>query len=77
MTIVELQKNVDSHLGISGDNGRFRITVAKEGMIWTAKESPKYSFVYLFLHTGSIHMITSSCKKVVFFTVYGSDCTPS
>ena len=43
MTTAELQKNVDSHLGISGDNGRFRITVAKEGMIWAAKESPTYS----------------------------------
>lgn len=43
MTTAELQKNVDSHLGVSGDNGRFRITVAKEGMIWAAKESPKYS----------------------------------
>jgi len=43
MTTAELQKNVDSHLGISGDSGRFKITVAKEGMIWAAKESPKYS----------------------------------
>ena len=37
MTTTELQKNVDSHLGISGDNGRFKITVAKEGMTWTPK----------------------------------------
>lgn len=44
MTTAELQKNVDSHLRISGDNGRFRITVAKEGMIWTPKESLKYSY---------------------------------
>ncbi|MFZ0514935.1 MAG: MBL fold metallo-hydrolase [Candidatus Nitrosopolaris sp.] len=43
MTTAELQKNVDSHLGISGDSGRFKITVAKEGMIWVAKETPKYS----------------------------------
>jgi phosphoribosyl 1,2-cyclic phosphodiesterase len=43
MTAAELQKNVDSHLGISGDSGRFKITVAKEGMIWVAKETPKYS----------------------------------
>jgi hypothetical protein len=37
MTAAELQKNVDSHLGISGDNGRFKITVAKEGMTWVPK----------------------------------------
>jgi phosphoribosyl 1,2-cyclic phosphodiesterase len=44
MTSAELQKNVDSHLRISGDNGRFRITVGKEGMIWTAKKSPQYAY---------------------------------
>jgi len=44
MTIDELQKNVDSHLRISGGNGRFKITVAKEGMIWNPKESLKYSY---------------------------------
>ncbi|MDQ6863979.1 MAG: MBL fold metallo-hydrolase [Thermoproteota archaeon] len=44
MTTAELQKNVDSHLGISGDSGRFKITVAKEGMIWAPRESPKYSY---------------------------------
>jgi phosphoribosyl 1,2-cyclic phosphodiesterase len=44
MTSTELQKNIDSHLGISGDNGRFRITVGKEGMIWAAKKSPEYVY---------------------------------
>ena len=44
MTTAELQKNVDSHLGISGDSGRFKITVAKEGMIWAPRESPKNSY---------------------------------
>ncbi len=43
MTTTELQKTVDSHLAVSGDSGRFKITVAKEGMIWAAKETPKYS----------------------------------
>ena len=43
MTSSELQKTVDSHLAISGDSGRFKITVAKEGMTWEAKETPKYS----------------------------------
>ena len=44
MTSAELQKNIDSHLGISGDNGRFRITVGKEGMIWAAKTNPEYVY---------------------------------
>jgi hypothetical protein len=43
MTTTELQKTVESHLAVSGDSGRFKITVAKEGMIWAAKETPKYS----------------------------------
>jgi phosphoribosyl 1,2-cyclic phosphodiesterase len=43
MTTADLQKNVDSHLGISGDSGRFKIMVAKEGLIWVAKETPQYS----------------------------------
>jgi hypothetical protein len=30
----ELQKMVDDHLRISGDNGRFSIRVAKQGMTW-------------------------------------------
>jgi len=38
MTTAELQRNIDSHLKVSGDNGRFRITVANEGMLWAAKE---------------------------------------
>lgn len=42
MTTAELQKNIDSHLGISGGDGRFKITVAKEGMVWIAKESQEY-----------------------------------
>jgi phosphoribosyl 1,2-cyclic phosphodiesterase len=44
MTSAELQKNIDSHLGISGDNGRFRITVGKEGIIWAAKKNPEYVY---------------------------------
>jgi phosphoribosyl 1,2-cyclic phosphodiesterase len=43
MTSAELQKTVDSHLGVSGDSGKFKITIAKEGMIWSPKGTPKYS----------------------------------
>jgi hypothetical protein len=37
MTSDELQKTIDSYLKITGDDGKFKITVAKEGMIWTDK----------------------------------------
>jgi len=37
MTVGELQKVIDSHLQIIGKEGKFRITVAKEGMIWDSK----------------------------------------
>jgi len=39
MTTAELQKVIDSHLMISGDEGKFRIIVGKEGIIWTPKEA--------------------------------------
>jgi phosphoribosyl 1,2-cyclic phosphodiesterase len=38
MTTDELQRVIDEHLRVTGDSGKFRITVAKEGMIWTEKE---------------------------------------
>ena len=41
MTTDELQNTIDSHLKISGDDGKFRIVVAKEGMIWTTKKEEK------------------------------------
>jgi hypothetical protein len=40
MTTDELQSVIDSHLRITGANGKFRIVVAKEGMVWTADERP-------------------------------------
>ena len=45
MTTDELQSVIDSHLQVTGDNGKFRITVAKEGMVWTGKEDQKQSHV--------------------------------
>ena len=44
MTTAELQRNIDSHLKVSGDEGRFKIMVGKEGTIWTDKETAKYSY---------------------------------
>lgn len=40
MATTELQKVIDSHLMISGDEGKFRIIVGKEGITWTPKEAP-------------------------------------
>ena len=39
MTTDELQRMVDSHLQIIGDEGKFRITVAKEGMLWDSLQN--------------------------------------
>jgi phosphoribosyl 1,2-cyclic phosphodiesterase len=44
MTTAELQSNIDSHLKVSGDEGRFKIMVGKEGTLWTDKETAKYSY---------------------------------
>lgn len=38
MKTTELQRVIDSHLMLSGDEGRFRIMVGKEGFLWTSKE---------------------------------------
>ena len=37
MTVDELQRVIDSHLQIIGKEGKFRMTVAKEGMVWDSK----------------------------------------
>lgn len=43
MTIDELQKVIDAHLQIIGKEGKFTITVAKEGMVWDSKRlEPKH-----------------------------------
>ena len=39
MTTDELQKVIDSNLKIIGSGGKFRMTVAKEGMIWDSKDT--------------------------------------
>ncbi len=37
MTSDELQKMIDSYLKITGNDGKYKITVAREGMIWKPK----------------------------------------
>jgi hypothetical protein len=46
MTTDKLQSVIDAHLRATGDNGKFRITVAKEGMVWTGKQGQKESQGY-------------------------------
>jgi L-ascorbate metabolism protein UlaG (beta-lactamase superfamily) len=46
MTIDDLQKTIDLHLRATGNNGRFKITVAREGMVWSTKDSPQYLYEY-------------------------------
>jgi phosphoribosyl 1,2-cyclic phosphodiesterase len=37
MSLAELQSTIDSHLKVSGVQGKFKMLVAEEGMIWTKK----------------------------------------
>ena len=46
MTSEELQRIIDSHLQLTGDNGKFKITVAKEGMVWKTKEQQEQRKIY-------------------------------
>jgi mRNA degradation ribonuclease J1/J2 len=39
MNSEELQKTIDENLGITGKEGKYKIIVAKEGMLWTAEKS--------------------------------------
>lgn len=43
MTSDELQKTIDSYLKITGNDGKFKITVARQGMIWTDRDSTQMS----------------------------------
>jgi phosphoribosyl 1,2-cyclic phosphodiesterase len=39
MTSEELQKTINENLRVTGKEGRFKITVAKEGMVWTGEKT--------------------------------------
>jgi phosphoribosyl 1,2-cyclic phosphodiesterase len=39
MTSEELQKTINDNLRVTGKEGKFKITVAKEGMLWTAEKT--------------------------------------
>jgi hypothetical protein len=46
MTSEELQRTIDSHLQLTGNNGKFRITVVKEGMIWKTTEQQEQEAIH-------------------------------
>jgi len=65
MTSEELQRTIDSHLQLTGNNGKFKITVAKEGMIWEAAEQQKEEEVYDENIVGSVLEIEGLQKYVM------------
>ncbi len=65
MTSEELQRTIDSHLQITGNNGKFKITVAKEGMIWKAAEQQEKEEVYDENMIGSVLEIEGLQKYVM------------
>jgi phosphoribosyl 1,2-cyclic phosphodiesterase len=64
MTTDELQHVINSHLQVTGDNGKFRITVAKEGMVWTGKEE-KLGYDYEGALIGKVLEIESLQKYIL------------
>jgi phosphoribosyl 1,2-cyclic phosphodiesterase len=66
MTSDELQKTIDSHLRLTGNDGKFKITVAKEGMVWKTKEpQPEQEKVRYEGTPGNILEIESLQKYVL------------
>jgi len=65
MTSEELQRTINSHLQLTGNNGKFKITVAKEGMIWEAAEQQKEEEVYDENIVGSVLEIEGLQKYVM------------
>jgi phosphoribosyl 1,2-cyclic phosphodiesterase len=65
MTTDELQRVIDEHLRITGDNGKFRITVAKEGMVWTEKEGQQSQIYDERIPIGKVLEIESLQKYIL------------
>ena len=62
MTTDELQSVIDSHLQVTGDDGKFRIRVAEEGMVWTGKEDQRHEEGS---HIGKVLEIESLQKYIL------------
>ena len=65
MTTDELQRVIDEHLRVTGDSGKFRITVAKEGMIWTEKEGQQSRIYDENIPIGKVLEIESLQKYIL------------
>jgi len=65
MTTDELQRVIDEHLRVTGDSGKFRITVAKEGMIWTEKEGQQGQLYDENIPIGKVLEIESLQKYIL------------
>jgi phosphoribosyl 1,2-cyclic phosphodiesterase len=65
MTTDELQRVIDEHLKITGDSGKFRITVAKEGMVWTEKEGQQSQIYDENIPIGKVLEIESLQKYIL------------
>ncbi|HEY6884197.1 MAG TPA: MBL fold metallo-hydrolase [Nitrososphaeraceae archaeon] len=67
MTTEELQSVIDQHLRATGNNGKFRMTVAKEGMVLIKKQGQKESQGYddESDHIGKVLEIESLQKYVL------------
>jgi phosphoribosyl 1,2-cyclic phosphodiesterase len=65
MTADELQRVIDEHLRATGDNGKFRIIVAKEGMIWSLKEGQQNQLYDENIPIGKVLEIESLQKYIL------------
>ena len=69
MTTDELQKMVDSHLQIIGSEGKFKITVAKDGMLWDSLQNKRQEKEQLqdSSHQNSPHILEiEGLQKYIF-----------
>jgi phosphoribosyl 1,2-cyclic phosphodiesterase len=65
MTTDELQRVIDEHLRVTGDNGKFRIIVAKEGMVWSLKEGQQSQIYDENIPIGKVLEIESLQKYIL------------
>jgi phosphoribosyl 1,2-cyclic phosphodiesterase len=65
MTTEELQRVIDEHLRVTGDSGKFTMTVAKEGMIWTEKEGQQSRIYDENIPIGKVLEIESLQKYIL------------
>jgi len=65
MKTEELQKTIDEHLRVTGDNGKFRIIVGKEGMIWIGEDKRKLRAVDESSSIGKVIEVESLQKYII------------